>query len=89
VTAFTESLDPIKRYEYAAAGRPVVSTPVPGFTHGNAVVAERQSFPDAVLWALREPPEPPGLADAVDWSDRVDDLARILDETRELGRSAP
>jgi glycosyltransferase involved in cell wall biosynthesis len=87
VTAFTESLDPIKRYEYAAARRPVVSTAVPGFTHGNAVVAERQSFPDAVLWALREPPEPPNLADAVDWSDRVGDLARILTLTRELGRS--
>ncbi len=89
VTAFTASLDPIKRYEYAAAGRPVVSTPVPGFTHGNAVVAERQSFADAVLWALREPPDPPGLADAVDWGDRVEDVARILRLTRDLGRSTP
>jgi glycosyltransferase involved in cell wall biosynthesis len=31
VTPFTDSLDPIKLYEYAAAGRPVVSTPVAGF----------------------------------------------------------
>ena len=31
VTPFTDSLDPIKLYEYQAAGRPVVSTPVAGF----------------------------------------------------------
>jgi glycosyltransferase involved in cell wall biosynthesis len=31
VTPFTDSLDPIKLYEYAAAARPVVSTPVAGF----------------------------------------------------------
>ena len=31
VTAFTDSLDPIKVYEYLAAERPVVSTPVAGF----------------------------------------------------------
>ena len=31
VTPFTDSLDPIKRYEYQAAGRPVVATPVAGF----------------------------------------------------------
>lgn len=31
VTSFTESLDPIKLYEYQAAGRPVISTPVAGF----------------------------------------------------------
>ena len=31
VTPFTDSLDPIKVYEYLAAARPVVSTPVAGF----------------------------------------------------------
>ena len=31
VTGFTDSLDPIKVYEYLAAGLPVVSTPVAGF----------------------------------------------------------
>ncbi len=89
VTAFTGSLDPIKRYEYAAARRPVVSTAVPGFTHGNAVVADRQSFPDAVLWALREPPPPPTIEDAVDWSDRVADMTRLLTLTREHRGSTP
>ncbi|PFG44229.1 glycosyltransferase involved in cell wall biosynthesis [Isoptericola jiangsuensis] len=31
VDGFTDSLDPIKGYEYRAAGRPVVATPVAGF----------------------------------------------------------
>lgn len=31
VNSFTDSLDPIKVYEYLAVGRPVVSTPVAGF----------------------------------------------------------
>ena len=31
MTPFTDSLDPIKLYEYQAVGRPVVSTPVAGF----------------------------------------------------------
>src|SRR5690606_6370135 len=31
VNPFTDSLDPIKLYEYLAVGRPVVSTPVAGF----------------------------------------------------------
>ncbi len=31
VSPFTESLDPLKAYEYLASGRPVVSTPVAGF----------------------------------------------------------
>jgi len=29
VTDFTRSLDPLKLYEYLAAGRPIVSTPLP------------------------------------------------------------
>lgn len=31
LSAFTESLNPIKLYEYLASGLPIVSTPVPGF----------------------------------------------------------
>src|SRR6185312_5614750 len=31
VDSFTDSLDPIKLYEYRAVGRPIVSTPVAGF----------------------------------------------------------
>ncbi len=31
VTPFTESLNPIKLWEYLAAGKPIVATPVAGF----------------------------------------------------------
>ncbi len=51
VTAFTDSLDPIKLYEYQAVGRPVVSTPVAGFRDAaddRIVIADVTDFPDAV-----------------------------------------
>ena len=52
VTPFTESLDPIKLYEYLAVGRPVVSTPVAGFrdaTSPHTHVANPEFFPATVL----------------------------------------
>ena len=55
VTPFTDSLDPIKRYEYQAAGRPVVATPVAGFADSGMprlTVAARADFPAAVAAAL-------------------------------------
>ena len=42
VTPFTDSLDPIKLYEYRAAGRPVVSTPWRGFATSPCCGAPRQ-----------------------------------------------
>ena len=69
VTPFTESLDPIKLYEYRAAGRPVVSTPVAGFRGSDdpqVAVADRAAFPEAVRAALaaqgRPAPAPDRLA---------------------------
>lgn len=69
VSAFTDSLDPIKAYEYLAAGRPVVTTPVAGFrdlTAPQVRVADREAFPGAVRAAVRaraatlaEPPDVP------------------------------
>ncbi|MEU2201901.1 glycosyltransferase [Isoptericola sp. NPDC019482] len=65
VDAFTDSLDPIKLYEYLAAGRPVVSTPVSGFrdaratlgsSHVTAVPPDR--FPRAVATVLDAAPVP-------------------------------
>ena len=51
VTEFTDSLDPIKVYEYLAAARPVVSTPVAGFRDlppGSVGIAAPAAFVDAV-----------------------------------------
>jgi glycosyltransferase involved in cell wall biosynthesis len=64
-TPFTESLDPIKAYEYRAVGRPVVATPVAGFRDlGPPVtVAEDSDFADAVLAAVPGCPPPPILLD--------------------------
>lgn len=55
VTPFTMSLDPIKRYEYAAVGRPVVSTPVTGFADADdprVTVASGDAFAAAVRAAV-------------------------------------
>lgn len=60
---FTESLDPIKAYEYRAVGRPVVATPVAGFRGlGHPVIlSEGRAFFDAVLTRLPGTPPPPDL----------------------------
>ncbi|REJ08024.1 glycosyltransferase [Microbacterium bovistercoris] len=94
VTAFTESLDPLKLYEYQAVGRPVVSTPVAGFRDSGdprVVVAEGSAFSDAVRAVVAEPVEAP-IADqtwvaepveasslSADWSDRVAQVRTLLE----------
>ena len=58
VTPFTESLNPIKLWEYLAAGKPIISTPVAGFRDYPQHVylaADVASFLAAVPVALREP----------------------------------
>ena len=53
VNAFTESLDPIKLYEYLAVGRPVVSTPIAGFRDRPEVtIAHGPDFAAAIRSAL-------------------------------------
>ena len=80
---FTESLDPIKLYEYLAVGRVVVSTPVSGFRE---VVDERrrvvtvEEFPSAVLAGLPARDAFPIGADpgVPTWSDRVREMGVVL-----------
>lgn len=86
-TAFTDSLDPIKAYEYLAAGQPIVSTPVAGFREidepGVNIVTE-QEFPAAVRRALELRGVEPSRKyhrHVPSWSDRVDTIVQIL--TRE------
>jgi glycosyltransferase involved in cell wall biosynthesis len=97
VTPFTDSLDPIKLYEYQAAGRPVVSTPVAGFRD---TVDELVTIADADTFAavvggmvdgvgvrahgtLRRP-DAERLA-LIDWSTRVDGMAAIVTRLRAGG----
>jgi glycosyltransferase involved in cell wall biosynthesis len=84
VTAFTESLDPIKLYEYAAAGRPVVSTPVAGFrddTSGRVRVAQGSEFVAEVVRAVQRDrvPSVHRCGDSeFDWRLRVDQMTDVL-----------
>ena len=92
VTPFTQSLDPIKRYEYRAAARPVVATAVAGFADSGMprlTVAAAADFPAAVLAALPSRPvgaDGPGSRAALppvdtavpDWSERVGQIREIV-----------
>lgn len=87
VDAFTDSLDPIKLYEYQAVGRPVVSTPVAGFRDADddrIVVAGATDFPGAVRGAVAASrPFPAGAdRDVADWSDRVEAMQEVLARLR-------
>ena len=89
VTAFTESLDPLKLYEYQAAGRPVVSTPVAGFREAAGAqirIADRDRFADVVRETLAtmssDIAPAPHPAPAVDWSLRVAEMQAVLAEAR-------
>ncbi|WP_309127665.1 glycosyltransferase [Microbacterium sp.] len=81
VTSFTDSLDPLKLYEYQAVGRPVVSTPVAGFRDAQGVlVAPSAAFADAVASQVPSTTSFPEGADAhaVDWSTRVQEFRAVL-----------
>ena len=77
VTAFTDSLDPLKLHEYQATGRPVVSTPVAGFRDAHDArfcVVESSAFAAAVAtvgdasWPFPQRAQTAGD----DWHARVD-----------------
>lgn len=85
VNEFTDSLDPIKLYEYRAVGRPVVSTLVAGFRDGTdplVTAVSAEDFPAAVGRALRATPHssslPPG-AGIPTWSQQATTMRRIID----------
>jgi len=83
VTPFTDSLDPIKLYEYRAVGRPVVSTPVAGFRDSGdprVTVIDAAGFPDAVARALPASSRfPEGADEAVPtWADRVAQMREVI-----------
>jgi glycosyltransferase involved in cell wall biosynthesis len=91
VTPFTDSLDPIKLYEYQAAGRPVVSTPVAGFRDVDddlVTVVGAAEFAHAVVGAVASPVATQRARESsADWSRRVDQMREILGRLH-AGRSA-
>jgi len=98
VDGFTDSLDPLKLYEYLAVGRPVVSTPVAGFRDlspsSRVRVVERPGFAAAVVEALRTAPRSPGPEMTADldpvptWDQRVREMAVVLSRVAAT-RAAP
>jgi glycosyltransferase involved in cell wall biosynthesis len=85
VSPFTESLNPIKLWEYLAAGKPVVSTPVPGFRDYPQHVhlgADLESFSAGIEAALREDPARCAArreeAQHHSWDCRVDAVVKVI-----------
>lgn len=85
VDDFTESLDPIKYYEYRAVGRPVVSTAVAGFRSApsGVHVASTSAFPSAVAGLLDSPTVSRQFDDVPDWTDRVAAFAETIELIRQ------
>ncbi|WP_164233017.1 glycosyltransferase [Microbacterium hydrocarbonoxydans] len=80
ITSFTDSLDPIKLYEYQAAARPVVSTAVAGFRDASDPrirIAGHDDFAEAILDAVASP-LPDGPAEVADWSTRVSQMRDVI-----------
>ncbi len=61
VTPFTESLNPIKLWEYLAAGKPIVSTNVAGFRDYPDLVRVADTLDDFVSLLAQAPVESPDL----------------------------
>lgn len=82
VDEFTESLDPIKLYEYEAIARPIAATPVAGFRElagkPGVVIAPAAQLPAEVTSLLEAPPSVVGPFEPIDWSARVDAMQNIL-----------
>lgn len=82
VDGFTDSLDPIKLYEYEAVGRPIASTPVAGFRQlagaPGVTIAPAESLPDELCRLLVTPPDQVGPFAPADWSARVAEMEEVL-----------
>ncbi len=97
VSRFTESLNPIKLWEYLAAGKPIVSTPVPGFRDYPQHVylgAEVENFAAGVSAALAEDASRCAArrleAQHHSWDQRVDAVVAVMqsvERARLPGRS--
>ena len=88
ITPFTESLNPIKLWEYLAAGKPIISTNVAGFRDYSQhirIVTNAEDFLGAVQDLLHETPDTQRsrqvAASGHSWTSRVDTVASIIELT--------
>ena len=86
VTSFTESLNPIKLWEYLASGKPIVSTNVAGFKDFPGLVNVSDSlegFLKNLDAALNEEPSLASARQSVaqqhSWDNRIDQVVQILE----------
>ncbi len=89
VSEFTESLDPLKFYEYLASGLPVAATPVPGFRDHPQWVHLGEGAAGmiaAISKALNEPRERRAQRQAAakrhGWGVRVDTIETAIEEAK-------
>jgi teichuronic acid biosynthesis glycosyltransferase TuaH len=85
VNDFTESLSPLKLYEYLASGLPTVATPASGFRqfpHLIHLAADNESFIEAVGVALNEPAslrrQRQVAASEHSWDARLDEIESVV-----------
>jgi glycosyltransferase involved in cell wall biosynthesis len=85
VSAFTESLDPIKAYECLAIDTPTVATPVAGFRDlaEELTVVGRDTFPARVAETLADPSPRAHRAKPAAWVERALEFERVLLRARE------
>ena len=97
MTELTHSVNPIKLREYAAAGLPIVSSPLPEVRKCADIAKCAETF-DEWVDALRDAVSRGGDADArraqservrhEDWAYRCEDIARLVDATAASQRPA-
>ena len=95
VDALTETMDPIKLYDYLASGRPIVSTPVAGtarFADAIALAATAPAFIESVRRVLAAPDEGAeqrrALGAANSWDGRAEELRGYLRAAWERKRAS-
>jgi len=86
-TVLTHSCNPAKIYEYIAADRPVVATPLDGIVacrRAVTIAEDAEGFERAIVAALTDPSalreERRAVVEASDWEQRTDELERRLEE---------
>ena len=93
VDAFTQSMNPLKLYEYLACGRPVVSTPVAGTEAFDGLVdiaSTPRAFADSILRRLSAGPKEVATrrraVEAQSWNRRVEEMVGAVLEARQRRR---
>lgn len=93
VTAFSQSQNPLKLYEYLASGLPIVSVPVSGFSDYPELVHlanDEPSFVEAIHQALSEPDksaERRAAAASHTWDARVEAIIRVFEKVEKTNGS--